>query len=149
MPVWLNAVWSTLIIGSFIYGLYSFGNKTFDNSQGWSNYKDFIIPGASLIGYAAHYFLYNLFTNADLATTMMVALIFIAIITGIAAGLERDKDKRSFLFSFATGFGALGLAIPFGERLKNSDRRRRNVDSNRKNTDKTKTTIHDKYKTKD
>lgn len=125
MPPWLNVAWGIGIMGAFAYGLYAFGNTTFDVSQGWVNFKDFFIPGIALLGYLLHLSVSNFFASANLAAMMVVILLFLSFILIVSSLFMTDHKNEAKLFEFGLAIGGLALGIPFGEKLRNEENKRR------------------------
>lgn len=121
MPDWQNVAWGIFILMAFVYAFYSFERKNYDNSLGWANFKDFIMPIFSLMGYGFHLLILTFFTSADLATMIMLTLLFLAIILIVVSILAKSEKTKSNFKDIAFAVAGLALGIPFGEKIRKAE----------------------------
>ena len=117
MPRWLNILWSVFILGAFGFGIYSFAYTQFDNL------KAFVAPGIALLAYIVHLAVNTFFANADLAATMLVSLLFLGIALIISSVFIAESKSGYRLYEIGLAIVGLALGIPFGEKLRASERR--------------------------
>ena len=113
VPYWLN-----ILLVIFIFATLMFGAATFLRESGNPRYEVFIPAGIFFLFWFLIQFASILFSDADLATVMMVILLMIGLIVlAIAIRSKEESDKSTFIHIAAALLG-LALGIPFGERLR-------------------------------
>jgi hypothetical protein len=122
MPRWLNIIWCMGILGAFGFGIYSNQNTPFDSSLGWENFKDFVAPTLALVIYVVLQVANQIIANADLAAPMLVSLLFLSITLIVSSILITEAKHGNRLYEVGLAIAGLALGIPFGEKLRESER---------------------------
>lgn len=119
VPYWLNIALVMCIFGTLMIGATVFLRE----SPGNPRYEVFMPAGISFLLWFVIQFASILFSNADLATVMMVILLMSGfILLGIGFKSKEGSDKAAF-FNISAALLGLALGIPFGERLRRDSTR--------------------------
>lgn len=119
VPYWLNiglvmCIFATLMIGATVF--------LQENSTN-PRYEVFMPAGLSFLLWFVIQFAGILFSNADLATVMMIILLMAGfVLLGLGFKSTQETDKTAF-FNISAALLGLALGIPFGERLRKDNAR--------------------------
>lgn len=116
IPNWLNIALVISIFGTMLIGATVFLNQSVQGRG--NNYEAFIPAGVCLGLYFLIQFVTILFSNADLASVMMIIFLAGGVVVLVISAYSKDDQLKSNLFHVASAVIGLALGIPFGEKLR-------------------------------